>query len=93
VGATTAPQVCGLALLGQVSRHGRRLNIFPVHMTARMTFAAALLTECLVPIGLCRHLLRPESGRRAKPENRVVELVGEMSSSSAAVLSRRCSRR
>jgi len=59
-------------------------------MTARMTFAAALLTECLVPIGLCRHLLRPESGRRAKPENRVVELVGEMSTSSAAVRLAEC---
>ena len=69
------------------------LNIFPVHVTARTTFAAALVKRAPGANRAGRHRLRPESGRRAEPENRVVELVGEMSSSSAAVLSRTYSRR
>jgi len=58
-------------------------------MTARTTFAAALLTECLVPIGLCRHLLGRNRGAGRTPK-RVVELVGDMSSGSAAVCLAEC---
>jgi hypothetical protein len=69
------------------------LNIFPVHVTARTTFAAALVKR----VPGANWAVPPPSpagiGPPGETRNRVVELVGEMPSSSAAVLSRTCSRR
>ena len=44
------------------------LNIFPVHVTARTTFAGALVKRAPGANRAGRHRLRPESGRRTEPE-------------------------